>query len=115
MVDFAKIREENAKRAREAAANPVPVAKKAPDWLSRISHLLEHHLAELTDWEEDFLYSNKAYLVLIAERRSSNTWDSSDAGDRLLSAKVKAHIAKMEDKYCTSVCHALNKANIPHS
>lgn len=95
MVDFAKIRADNAAKAAEAKNKPIP-----PSEIDRVSHMITYHLTEITDWEEGFIYSIKTWLA--------------KAPMNFLSDKQALTLKNMEDKYCGSMCHALNKAGVKH-
>lgn len=66
MVDFAKIKAEMAAKALKlkAEAPAVPtIVKPRKNWLERIDNLLLEHRGVLTEWETNFLYSTKAFIV----------------------------------------------------
>jgi hypothetical protein len=104
MVDFAKIR---ADRQKEAEVQALRLKAEAinkgviPTWLDRINHLIEYHLTELDNWQEGFVYSVKEWLVRSPDSRPSE--------------KQQNKIKEIEDQYCGQVCHALQKAGIPHA
>ncbi len=66
----------------------------------RISHMLEFHLQEMTEWEVNFCYSNKEWL----SRRPEN----------YLTDKTAKKLKEIEDEHCGSICHALNKTGVRH-
>lgn len=110
MVDFAKLREDNRRRIEAEKNKPTVITPKKPNYLMRINHLIEYHLGEMTGWEEQFCYSNKEFMVNTKAVKEDKPEDL----EHILTEKVKSKIAELENSFCTSVCHGLMKANIPH-
>ncbi len=111
-MDFEAIKKRNAEKTMLAELNrKLKIDKKVkepkvPSYLSKINHLLANHLAELSSWEEDFLYETLTYLKTVEEEKQHE--------DFVLSGPVKAKINEIQSQYCTQMCHALDQAGVPH-
>lgn len=64
----------------------------------RIAHLFVYHTEQILDEEYEILSDMKFYGV----------------NAKFIEANLK-YVGTLEAKYCTQMCHALNKADIPHS
>lgn len=95
MVDFAALKNRTKAQMEEAKNKPIP-----PTELERVSHIISYHLTELTDWEEGFIYNQKTWLT--------------KAPGNYLGEKPAKILKELEDKYCGSMCHAMNKAGVKH-
>lgn len=111
MVDFNKIREERRRQAEEIKKNsPATIIRQQkPDYLMRINHLIEYHLGVMTEWETNFVYNTKEFIINVPEVKTRP-----EILEHILTEKVKSKIAELEAQFCTAVCHGLMKANIPH-
>lgn len=116
MVDFAKLREENKKRAAKVIADALEDAKTKSKWSywERFQHLLCHHLSEMTTWEEEFCYSSIAYISEIKSQRIQSGKQEEPDWDIVISKRVKDKLKEIEDTYCTQVCHAMQNAGVGH-
>jgi hypothetical protein len=107
MVDFNKILAERkaagAKLLEEAKKDntPIAVVKKKPEIIDRLRHLINEHGEEMTAWEQNFCQDQFAWHKLNPGRGVSN--------------RVLEKITEIEDALCGTMCHALNRAEIPHS
>jgi uncharacterized protein YbcC (UPF0753/DUF2309 family) len=103
-MDFNKIIAERKlagqKLLEQVKDQPTKIVPRARTSAERFNHLLEYHWDELTDWEKDFC-------------EDQHTWHSANP-NRGLSDKVAGIVKDLEDKLCGTMCHALNKAEIPH-
>lgn len=105
MVDFAKVLAQrkainNAKMAEEMK-NPTRIVPKFPEDIDKLRHLKDQHLGELNEWEANFVNDNFNFLKLNPAAR--------------LSDKVRGIMGKLEAEHCGSMCHALNRAGVPHA
>lgn len=97
MVDFKKLMEE-----KRAAA---PIEKRALTHLERVNHLLEYHLQECSERDVTFLYSVRIWL----QKPAHEVYGPNQASEKQLK-----WITDLEDRFCGSICHALNDAGIAH-
>lgn len=106
MVDFKKLMEERklaGQKLKEETlkkAGPTLITKKAPEPIDNLRHLMNHHQDDMTEWEWNFCQNNFNYLKL-----------NPGAG---LSVKAKDKLGEILAEVCGSMCHALDKAEIPH-
>lgn len=113
MVDFNKLiqdrKEAGKKLLEEVKDKPTVLKEQKPTHWNRLQHLVQHHLGEMTAWEEQFCYSNIEFLSKVTDpdKREYHA-------QMYFSGKVKNKIKELEDTYCGQVCHALMQANIPH-
>ena len=89
MVDFNKIRMESKARALDAA-NKIATAPKKASYLDRINNLIKNHLGNMTEWEANFCYSNKNFMVAVPDKENL---------PHILTEKVKSKIAELEALY----------------
>src|SRR5688572_19583017 len=73
MMNFDEIRKRNAAALEQYKGQPVKIQQKPPTYLSRVKHLIAHHLGEMTEWEANFCYSQIHYLT---------TWIRDRAGEQ---------------------------------
>lgn len=109
MVDFAKIRAQNKIRT-EIEKNKFAVQRSVKwSWPERVQHIISHHLQEITNWEEAFLYSQIEYISEVKSAASSP--DSENINwDIVVSLRVQNKLKEIEDTYCGQICHALQQA-----
>jgi hypothetical protein len=113
MIDFEKIREENKKKA-EAAIASAPatiIRQEKPDYLRRLNHLIEYHLGVMTEWEANFAYSTKEFMINTDAVKNGKP----EMLEHILTEKVKNKIAELEASFCNQMCHALMAAGVPHA
>jgi len=95
MVDFFKaLRDKRAIAMAKIKEEAGPTVIKPPqkDWFTRINKVLSDHPGELTEWETNFLYDIKTYIVGTIPYKSGNL----DQLDLVLSSQVKNKITEIE-------------------
>lgn len=84
-IDFAALRERSKVNAVKTAAH-LQIQKLEPTWIERVTNLIDENLGELTEWEANFCYAQKQYLI-------------ANGKDAPLTERVRDKIVELEAMY----------------